>query len=101
MPVQAATGQGYGVAGEQRAAQRAVPVAAPPGPMLDFSSPVSARPGEPVTQGAALGAGAGLEVLPAPMSAAEPADILRALYRLAPSEDLRELLEDADEGVGF
>lgn len=76
LPVQAAPGQTYGVAGQQRAAQRAVPltraatppaaspvasVAAPPAP-LDAPT---ALPGEPVTTGSAFGAGPGPEVLAA------------------------------------
>ena len=50
MPIQTATGQGYGVAAEQRAAQRAIPVAAQPvagatanAPMAPAQAPAPAQ----------------------------------------------------------
>jgi len=42
MPVQTATGQGYGVAAEQRAAQRAIPIAAQPVAGATASAPAPA-----------------------------------------------------------
>lgn len=46
MPVQTATGQGYGVAAEQRAAQRAIPIAAQPvaGATASAPAPAPAQP---------------------------------------------------------
>lgn len=44
MPIQTATGQGYGVAAEQQAAQRAIPVAAQPVQGAQLGSP-AAGPG--------------------------------------------------------
>lgn len=41
MPIQTATGQGYGVAAEQRAAQRAIPVAAQPVVGATANAPVA------------------------------------------------------------
>ena len=102
LPVQSAPGQPYGARVAQERAQQAVPMAAPPAPPpMPLDAP-TARPGEPVTAGAALGPGPGVEAIPAmPAFGAEPVDVLRALYARFPSEDLRELLEDHDEGVGF
>lgn len=80
LAVTAAPGQTYGVAGAQRAAQAAVPMASgpssptssatappsPPGPRPgsfgDLGRP-SERPDEPVTSGAPFGAGPGAEAL--------------------------------------
>ena len=96
MPIQTATGQGYGVAAEQRAAQRAIPVAAQPVAGATANAPVppaqatpttvsgqispqpqampgsmlflhpSDRPEEPVTAGVPFGDGPGPEALPIP-----------------------------------
>lgn len=91
VPIQAAPNQGYGEAGAQLAAQRAVPMAAPhapagvggpvpspapagpaPGGLGDLLRPTE-RPGEPLTSGIAQGPGPGPEALgPPPGSAADP-----------------------------
>lgn len=89
MPVQAATGQGYGEAGMQKAAQRAIPVApqqvsvaAPQAPAQAAPTTVSEQlpqqatypgelrflhptdyPNEPTTSGIDMGPGAGSEAL--------------------------------------
>jgi hypothetical protein len=77
MPATAAPGQTYGEAGAQKAAQRAVPMgasaptappSATPGQYGPFDR-ATERPQEPVTTGNPLGAGAGPEVLPAPLPA--------------------------------
>lgn len=114
LPVEVASGQRrFGAAAEQERAQRVVPLAAPrawvapPSFQAPATSPValdapSARPGEPLTHGAPIGPGAGPEVLAAHgLDTSDPSDVLRALYARFPSEDLRELLEDVDEGAGF
>lgn len=78
LPATAATGQPYGEAGKQLAAQKIVPMgttpvpapAAPPAPMgpgpgeLTALNAPSERPNEPLTHGLSIGAGAGSEVLP-------------------------------------
>ena len=83
LPAQAATGQPYGQAGQQLAAQQAVPMGSPPvpppaqgaaptdqgnhpepGSLGDFLMP-TVRPDEHVMTGAPTGPGAGPEVLPA------------------------------------
>lgn len=83
VPINAPTGQPYGVRAEQVAAQRAIPIAPPPAPAMAPSNagpapapmgplPVvpldadSTRPGEPVTAGVPVGAGPGPEVLGLP-----------------------------------
>ena len=87
MPVSAATGQGYGVAAEQRAAQGVIPMGTPmvstaapqtqsQSPMMSIQNPQSfaapgslpyleptMRPDEPVTHGLPFGPGAGPEAL--------------------------------------
>ena len=77
MPATAVPGQTYGEAGAQKSAQRAVPMgasaqpappSATPGQYGPFDRPTE-RPQEPVTTGNPMGAGAGPEVLPAPLPA--------------------------------
>lgn len=91
MPVQTATGQGYGVASEQQAAQRSIPVASQPVPGATVASPTpqaqpatvseqvapptqfypgelkfdhpTEYPNEPTTAGVDIGPGAGSEAL--------------------------------------
>jgi hypothetical protein len=114
----AATGQPYGSAGAQIAAQKAVPLpGATPGTAPDFASTVAAaqghafdpiglggpttRPDEPVTAGLMRGPGAGRS--PGSGSVRDPQVVaeLRALYSQFPNEDIRELLEDIERGVTF
>ena len=106
LPVRAAPSQQYGQAAAQSRSQEAVPMAAPPAqPPAPLVAPggmgpldrATERPDEPVTAGAPLGPGPGPEVLP--QVGPSPIDVLRALYAADPNEDLRELLEDADDGV--
>lgn len=120
MPIQAATGQQYGRAGEQMAAQRAMPVARPatdtvptapppgrpappappmpaPGSLVPLDAPTQ-RPGEPLTAGMGIGAGPGAEANPFGMvgSPEDAALALRAAYMAYPSEELRAILERID-----
>jgi len=106
----AATGQAYGEAGKQMAAQRAMPIApspttvapqqvAPriaPGQLGDFARPTE-RPDEPVTAGMNFGAGpnatqAGVPFVPGRNSAIEE---LKAIYRMFPNDDLADLIDSA------
>jgi hypothetical protein len=112
---QAATGQTYGQAGAQMAAQRAVPMAAPPtenvpqpvqrpqpGQVVQFGAP-TARPNEPITAGANFGAGmnAAQAGIPMMMTANQRAiEELRAIYELFPTEDLGDLLSAYTEELG-
>ena len=102
---QAAKGQGYGEAGKQMAAQKAVPIAAPPtttapqsqrvapGSLGAFNRPTE-RPNEPLTAGASFGPGptpaAGMRV---PRNNDPVLDELRALYSRFPSEELADMLD--------
>lgn len=113
LPVMTAPSTSYGQAAASAAAQKAVPLAPQPGPAVqptepsapagplpgaagDFLRPTE-RPAEPLTSGIAGGAGPGPEALgQAPDGTV---DELRALYASYPNEDLRQLLEDIDEGV--
>lgn len=98
---QAATGQTYGEAGRQLAAQSAVPMAAPPteaqrmrpGQLGDLLRPTE-RPSEPVTAGASFGPGPipRMEFMPA-RNADPVLDELRALYEMFPSEDLADMID--------
>lgn len=109
----AATGQEYGRAGAQIAAQRQIPLpAAPPvqggappggGAAGPFATPSDTpgltdptqRPDEPVTAGLPFGAGPGPEALgPPPMSNVEAR--LRALYAADPTPELRDLIRQID-----
>lgn len=112
-PVRTAPGQPYGAAGRQADAQRAVPLPAtpaaaaaptpqatpfaPPEPGL-LSAP-SARPGEPITSGLPVGAGAGPEAVAAGLGGGNNDQILANLYqayKIAPSEGLRALINQAE-----
>lgn len=95
-----ATGQTYGEAGRQMAAQQAMPMApAPtdakvaPGSLGAFNRPTE-RPAEPVTAGASFGPGptpaAGFSV---PRDNDPVLVELRALYRAYPSTELADMLE--------
>jgi hypothetical protein len=108
----AATGQAYGAAGAQLAAQKAVPIAGaaagvppavqaaaaaqgpPPAPPDLYRA--TENPGQPVTHGLPVGPGAGPEALPIQNAATtDPLAIqLRALYQKFPSQELADLLMD-------
>jgi hypothetical protein len=121
---QAAPGQQYGRRAEQMAAQRAMPIAppptdavptasppgappatqrlsAPPGPLPGQVVPLdapSSRPGEPVTAGLPVGAGAGVEALgPLAGMQDEIGAELRAIYSRFPTEELRQMIEALDD----
>jgi hypothetical protein len=104
--IQAATGQTYGEAGKQMAAQRAVPMGAPPTEARQVQRPVpgtlgaltrpTERPSEPITAGANFGAGpnaiaAGIPIPQSPTALA--VDEIRAIAQLYGSDDLLDLLD--------
>ena len=100
--IEAATGQTYGEAGKQRAAQRAVPMGAPPTEARQVQRPVPGtlgsltRPTEPITAGANFGAGpnsfaAGIPLPQSPSAAA--IEEIRAIAQLYGSDDLLDLLD--------
>lgn len=76
-----------------------------PGPAGPSARPVpldapTARPNEPLTAGVDIGPGPGAAPMSQPTS--DPLiKELRAVYLAFPNEDLRELLEDYDEGRDF
>lgn len=107
-PVRAATGQAYGTAGAQEAAQQAVPLpsgggmmgGAPQGPPVQagpFDRPTD-RPGEPVTHGLDIGAGGGSEALNPAGTDDDFASQLQAIYSLHPNNDLLRLIEEMRNG---
>jgi hypothetical protein len=104
--IQAATGQTYGEAGKQMAAQRAVPMGAPPTEAPQMQRPVpgtlgaltrpTERPMEPITAGANFGAGPNAIAagIPIPQSPdARAIDEIRAIAQLYGSDDLLDLLD--------
>ena len=99
-PIRVATGAPYGQRQQLENAQRAMPLAAPSPPpdIVPLDAP-TARPDEPLTAGAPFGAGPGPEALGMAMPADEVEE-LRAVYARFPSEELRQLLEEA-EGPEF
>jgi hypothetical protein len=112
--IQAATGQTYGEAGKQMAAQRAVPMGAPPteatgqpqmrrpmpGSLGDLTRPTD-RPDEPITAGADFGAGpSSLQagILPAPSASNDVLEQLLYLNRLYPNPDVENLISVIRDG---
>lgn len=92
----AQTGQQYGAAGQQLAAQSALPMAPPP--PVPISAPTT-RPNEPVQSGMSLGPGPGPEAIsqsPDPIISE-----LRGLYAMFPNRDLADLLEDLESNITF
>ena len=99
LPATAVPGQPYGEAGEQLAAQEAVPMGTPPTPRVSpRPSPApgslpyldaTQRPHEPVTAGINYGPGPGPEALGTPPPTV--ADRLTQAARQAPSEELSSL----------
>jgi hypothetical protein len=111
LPAQVGPSQQYGQGAAQMRAQQAVPMAAPPRPAPTAGVPqvaptaptpldaATARPNEPVTAGAALGAGPGLEAIAAHGLGGDDLDELRVLYQRFPQYDeLREIIEEIEEG---
>lgn len=98
LPASAAAGQPYGQRQAQLDSQAAVPMAAPPafpapGSLGPLDAP-TARPGEPLTTGAPVGPGPGPEALQLP--GVDALDELRALYQRFPTEELRQIIEEAE-----
>ena len=110
--IQAATGQTYGEAGKQIAAQRAVPMGAPPtqvapqaprpmpGSLGSLTRPTE-RPDEPITAGSDFGAGpSSLQagILPAPSASNDVLEQLLYLNRLYPNPDVENLISVIRDG---
>jgi hypothetical protein len=106
--IQAATGQTYGEAGKQIAAQQAVPMGGAPTDVAQTATPrpvpgtlgaltrATERPSEPITAGAPFGAGpspfaAGIP-MPTSANASAMAEI-RAIAQLYGTDDLLDLLD--------
>jgi hypothetical protein len=106
----AAPGQTYGEAGKQMAAQRAVPMAAPPTDVAPTATPQqprvapgsmgplnrpTERPDEPLTAGAPFGPGRTQQLggYIGPRNSDPILDELRALYATYPSEELADMLD--------
>lgn len=120
LPVMTATNQPYGVAGAQADAQRAVPLAPPPGAAVAAGPDAGAtarvepgslgsldrpstRPMEPITAGAPVGAGAGTEVLGLGQSnpTASLVGSLETMARISGSKDIAELAMRAQQIKDF
>lgn len=106
--VRTATGQPYGAAAAQQAAQQAVPLPQQPGPQQaagpryataedapNLLDP-TARPDEPLEAGLPFGPGPGPEALPMGPAVSDLSARLRALYSAFPTPELRELLQQMD-----
>ena len=102
--IQAATGQTYGEAGKQIAAQRAVPMGTPPTEAPQIQRPVpgtlgsltrpTERPMEPITAGAPFGAGPGPVGAGIPQPTGDSAlEELKAIYQAYPNDDLADLID--------
>lgn len=106
---EAAPSKQYGTKVAQERAMAAVPVAPPPTPAPVAAAPGAGvgapplrpidrptdRPQEPLTHGLSSGPGPGPEALRL-MSGDPSLDELRAIYQQFPTEQLRELIEDAE-----
>jgi hypothetical protein len=106
LPAKAAPGQTYGEAGKQIAAQKVVPMAAPPTPtppqqprvapgsMGPLNRPTE-RPDEPVTAGAPFGPGRNQQLggYMGPRNNDPVLDELRAIYAVAPNEALADMID--------
>lgn len=101
MAIQAATGQTYGKATEQRNAQRAVPMGTPPtevqrpvpGTLGSLTRPTE-RPMEPITAGAPFGAGMGPVAAGIPQPSGDNAlEELRMIFQMFPNDDLADLID--------
>ena len=102
----AARGQTYGKAGQQMAAQRAVPMRKPPtetrpAPLTPLLAPTQ-RPDEPITAGAPFGPGVGPEGANIPSMDQADDDALvemRAIYRMYPSQELADIIQFYEESL--
>lgn len=96
-PIRTATGQPYGVAGQQEALQQSQRLPLGP-PVVPLSAPTQ-RPNEPVTAGLMSGPGPGPEAIPgsAPDPQGDLETYLRALYSKFPLEGIGEMLEELIE----
>lgn len=109
-PVRELPNAQYGEAAEYRTLQQSAPVAATPsvpsggapapgpvgaGGVVGLDQP-TANPAQPVTAGAALGAGPGPEALGLPPEDDDVKMRLYAIYQAFPSADLKRLLEQMD-----
>lgn len=96
-PVRAASGQPYGVRGQQEALQRAQPL--PQGaPIIPLTAP-SQRPSEPITAGMPMGKGPGPEVLPVgstPNNEDNIETFFRSLMLQFPSQDIARVIAKLD-----
>lgn len=102
VPKMAATGQAYGEAGKQMAAQKVVPMAAAPtdnipqvqpGQMGSLLRPTE-RPSEPLTAGASFGPGRTPRTqFAVPRDNDDVLNELRGLYEAFPSEELADMLD--------
>ena len=88
-PVRVPTGGAYGDAKAAREQQSGAPMQSAPAGMTQGVFGPTARPGEPVTDGAPLGPGAS----PEPVLADDPDMLLRAMYRATGHPDLLRLLQ--------
>jgi hypothetical protein len=110
LPAKAATGQTYGEAGKQMAAQRAVPMAAPPTDVAPTATPQqpriapgamgpldrpTERPDEPVTAGAPFGPGRNQQIsgYVGPRNSDPVLDELRAIYAVSPNDALADMID--------
>jgi hypothetical protein len=115
--IQAATGQTYGEAGKQMAAQRAVPMGGAPTDVAQTATPrpvpgtlgaltrPTERPTEPVTAGAPFGAGPGpsmagipTNVSPTPGNKQDLVERVRAIYSMYPNPNLMSLMTTLEAG---
>ena len=115
MPISTVPGQDYGKAAVQRAAQRAVPMAASPSSSAPIQAQTSAapmpqpgsfphleptqRPNEPVTTGLPFGPGAGLEAMGP--SYANLGQILSAAASGSGASSLATMLSSSAKSLGL
>lgn len=113
LPVSTPTGKPYGEAGAMADAQRAVPLApppapgaaggsqTPPGPVPGSFGPFdreTENPNEPLTAGANIGPGPGMEALG---GARNPTDITQSLLSMAVASGSRDLYELYERSVAL
>jgi hypothetical protein len=115
--IQAATGQTYGEAGKQMAAQRAVPMGGAPTDVAQTATPrpvpgtlgaltrPTERPTEPMTAGAPFGAGPGPSMAgiptnasPTPGNKQDLVERVRAIYSMYPNPNLMSLMTTLEAG---